>query len=201
MANRALGIISSILMIVGYFGPWIPHKTAALTVTGYELSEFAKFFPQVQGGTLPIFRALFLTPLLAAAVALSLLINGTSKRFWLRLISTALVILIALAAFPPYDYILASEYRLQLILFVGGLVAIPLAFMSHRLAWSIRRVLIALLALIGAAPALWQFALLRPLVVALYGTSIGLGWGVIICTLGSILLLFSNLFTRTRNPM
>ena len=36
------------LAIVGYLGPWVPHKTAALTVTGLELAEFAKFFPQVQ---------------------------------------------------------------------------------------------------------------------------------------------------------
>jgi len=182
-------------MIVGYFGPWIPHKTAALTVTGYELSEFAKFFPQVQGGTLPIFRALFLTPLLAATVAFSLLVNGTSKRFWLRLVSTVLVGLVVLVALPPYDYILASEYRLQLTLLVGGLAAILLAFLSPLLAWPLRGILIALLALVGAAPALWQFALLRPLVVALYGTSIGLGWGLIVCTLGSILLLLSALFT------
>jgi len=35
----------------------------------------------------------------------------------------------------------------------------------------------------------WQFALLRPLVVALYGAPLGLGWGLIACVAGFALLL------------
>ncbi|HEY68130.1 MAG TPA: hypothetical protein G4N97_07665, partial [Thermoflexia bacterium] len=69
----AIRLFGLVLVIAGYFGPWVGHKTAALTVTGPELSEFAKLFPQVQGGVVPVIRALFLTPLVAAAILLGLL--------------------------------------------------------------------------------------------------------------------------------
>ena len=39
---------------------------------------------------------------------------------------------------------------------------------------------------------MWQFALLHPLVVALYAVPIGLGWGLIGCAAGSVLLLLSG---------
>ena len=56
--------------------------------------------------------------------------------------------------------------------------------------------LIAILALIGAIPTLWQFALLHPLVVDLYteGGSgpLGLGWGLITCGIGCALVALSG---------
>ena len=62
---RFLGLV---LILVGYFGPWVPHRTAALAVTGLELAEFAKFFPQVQGGVVSITRELFYLPLVVAFI-------------------------------------------------------------------------------------------------------------------------------------
>ena len=54
-------------------------------------------------------------------------------------------------------------------------------------------ILVMVLALAGAIPALWQFALLRPLVVALYGQSLGLAWGLFACAAGFVLLTLSGL--------
>jgi hypothetical protein len=42
------------LALVGYWGPWLIHPSAALTLNGYELSEWATFLPQVRDGSLPL---------------------------------------------------------------------------------------------------------------------------------------------------
>jgi len=193
--GRPLGIclLGLALVLAGYFGPWVGHETAALTVTGFELAEFAKFFPQVQGGTVPVMRALFLTPPLAAAVLIGLLAHQPARRLIVCLAATALAALLALAALPPYEYLLDPLYRGQLALAVGGLLLVLLTPLARRLSRRARGGLVALLALTGALPALWQFALLRPLVVALYGGAIGLGWGVIVCTAGFAFLLSSGI--------
>jgi len=185
----AIRLFGLVLVIAGYFGPWVGHKTAALTVTGPELSEFAKLFPQVQGGVVPVIRALFLTPLVAAAILLGLLANqlinrqiskSTNRQISKstnqqiskstnRLPRTLLMLvaaLFALAALPPYQYLLAPEYRGHLVLAAGGLLLVLLT--------------------------LWQFVLLHPLVVALYDEPLGLGWGLVVCVVGFALVLISG---------
>jgi len=219
----AIRLFGLVLVIAGYFGPWVGHKTAALTVTGPELSEFAKLFPQVQGGVVPVIRALFLTPLVAAAILLGLLANqlinrqiskstnrqiGKSTNRQIskstnrqiskstnRLPRTLLMLvaaLFALAALPPYQYLLAPEYRGHLVLAAGGLLLVLLTPFAGRLPRRARSVLTALLALAGAVPALWQFVLLHPLVVALYDEPLGLGWGLVVCVVGFALVLISG---------
>ncbi len=177
-----LGLVLT-LIVAGYFGPWVDHKTAALTVTGFELAEFAKFFPQVQGGMVPVTRELFLAPLVAAAILLGLLAQPTNK---LTILAAALL---ALAAWPPYQFLLAPQYRGQLILAAIGLLLVLLTPLARRLPRRARGVLVALLALAGAVPALWQFVLLRPLVVTLYNEPFGLGWGLVVCAAGWALFL------------
>jgi len=177
---------------VGFLGPWIPHKTAALTVTGLELAEFAKFFPQVQGGVVPVIRCLFLTPVTAAAILLGLAVSAIAVRPVTRLTGAGLGLLLALVALPPYGFYLAAEYRGHLILAAAGALSVLLTLPSHRLprrAWGI---CVMVLALAGIAPALYQFALLRLLVVALYGAPLGLGWGLVACVVGFALLLLSG---------
>ena len=184
----AICLLGLVLAIVGYFGPWVPHKTAALTVTGFELVEFAKFFPQVQGGIVPVTRVLFLTPLVAAAILLGLLVNQLTNKLTRALVILAAALL-ALAALPPYQYLLDPGYRGQLILAATGLILVLLTPLARWLPRRAQGVLIALLALAGALPALWQFVLLRPLVAALYNVPLGLGWGLIACVAGFALLL------------
>ncbi|RLC86643.1 MAG: hypothetical protein DRI79_09720 [Chloroflexi bacterium] len=211
----AIRLFGLVLVIAGYFGPWVGHKTAALTVTGPELSEFAKLFPQVQGGVVPVIRALFLTPLVAAAILLGLLANqlinrqiskstnrqiGKSTNRQIskstnrlpRTFLTLVAALFALAALPPYQYLLAPEYRGHLVLAAGGLLLVLLTPFAGRLPRRARSVLTALLALAGAVPALWQFVLLHPLVVALYDEPLGLGWGLVVCVVGFALVLISG---------
>ncbi len=189
----SLHFIGSVLIVIGFFGPWLAHRTAALTVTGYELSEFAKFFPQVRGGVVPVRRALFVTPLLAAAVSLALVIHRSSKSSLLRLGVTALTTLLGLVALPPFQAMLEPQYRLQLILVLVGLLLTLLTPLTRQLSEQVRGVLLLLLALVGAVPVLWQAILLHPLVAELYGAPIWPGWGFIVCAIGFPLLLLAGL--------
>jgi hypothetical protein len=204
-ADFWLRLVGTVLVVVGYLGPWIPHKTAALTVTGLEVAEFAKFFPQVQGGVVSITRELFYCPFVAAFVLLGLLASRSTRRAVRLLVppGAATVLLVALLPFSvveaarhalttPASFALPPDYKGQLILVVAGVVLTLLTPLAHRLPRRTLGILIALLALAGSVPALWQFALLRPLVVALYNGPLGPGWGLIACVAGFALLLVSS---------
>jgi hypothetical protein len=199
---RVLGLV---LAIVGYFGPWVSHRTAALTVTGWELAEFAKFFPQVQGGTVSIARELFYLPLVTVSLVLAFLASRSPARP-ARWVVPPLLATLLVAALLPYSVVDAArqalatrgplvvdpQYTGQLVLVALGVALTLLVPLARRLPRRLQDVLIALLALAGAIPALWQFALLHPLVVALYAAPVGLGWGLIGCAAGSVLLLLSG---------
>lgn len=189
----SLHFLGSVLVAVGFFGPWVAHRTAALTMTGYELSEFAKFFPQVQQGTVPVRRALFLTPLLAAVISLALVIHRSNKGSLVRVGATAVTLLLGLAALPPIQAVLEPQYRVQLVLTVAGLLLTLTTPLTRQLSEQARGVLLLVLTLIGAAPALWQAVLIRPLVAQLYETTIWPGWGLIVCIIGFLMLLAAGM--------
>ncbi|MGD9029025.1 MAG: hypothetical protein PVG25_04365 [Anaerolineae bacterium] len=195
----SLQFVGSALIIVGFLGPWVAHKTAALTVTGYELSEFAKFFPQVQGGVVPVRRGLFVAPLLAASISLALVFQRSRTPSLLRVAAIALAILLGLLAFPPYQSFLEPVYRLQLILVAAGLSLVLLTPLARQLSERIRGWLFLILALSAAGAALWQAVLLWPLVVQLYGAPVWPGWGAFVCAIGLLLLLFVSLHDLLRS--
>jgi hypothetical protein len=182
-----------VLVIVGFFGPWVAHKTAALTVTGYELSEFAKFFPPVQGGVVPVTRALFVTPLLAALISLAMVVQRLSRLLLLRLVATALVVLLLLFILPPYQSFLEPAYRLQLILVAVGLLLVLLTPLTRELSERVRGGLFLLLALSASVSAFGQALMLRPLIVELHGAPVWPGWGCVVCAVGFLLLLSAGL--------
>lgn len=185
--------LASALILIGFFGPWVAHRTAALTVTGYELSEFAKFFPQVQGGVVPVKRALFITPLFAATISLALISHRSKGRPLFRFGGTALAALLDLAALPPYQSLLEPAYRPQLILVGIGLLLTLSTPLTGRLSEHVRSLLFLVIALVGAIPALWQYVLLRPLIGGLYEARVLPGWGIIVCTVGFLLLSLASL--------
>lgn len=186
----SLQFVAPILMVVGFFGPWIAHRTAALTVTGYELSEFAKFFPQIQGGAVPVRRGLFVMPLLAGTVSLALVVNRSRAALLWRLAATGLLTVVATSVVPPFQAISAPPYRLQLALVVAGVILTVASLLTPRLSERTRGAVLAVLALAGSGPALWQSVLLHPLASDLYGMTIRPGWGVLTCMAGAAMLLF-----------
>ncbi len=194
----SLQFVGSVLIVVGFFGPWVAHETAALTVTGYELSEFAKFFPEVRSGVVPVRRALFVSPLLAGLVSLALVINRSDRGLPLRLGITALTALLGLVVLPPLQAILEPQYRLQLIVVAGGILPALITPLARQVSERVQGALTLLVALAGAVPALWQVILLRPLVGALYASTIWPGWGFVVCMVGFVTLLVAGLRSVAR---
>lgn len=188
-----LRFAAAVLILIGFFAPWVAHRTAALTVTGYELSEFAKFFPQVQGGGVPVKRALFITPLLAAVISLALIVHRSGARPLVRFSMTALAALLILAVLPPYESIFDSAYRLQLVLVAVGILLTACTPLTRQLSERVRGMVFLLVTLTGAIPALWQVVVFRPLIAGLYGARVLPGWGLIVSITGFLLLSFTSL--------
>jgi hypothetical protein len=174
-----LGIV---LVVLGYFGPWIPHKTVALTVTGAELYWFSKPFG------FPL-RALFITPMIGAAVIWGLVAQRLPARKRSRFGLTFLGVGVVLASLPVYDSILSPEYRAQLILTIVGIILVFLTLFAFLLPLRVWGTAVTLLAFLGILPAVWQFAVFYPQVVVLYKEPLGIGWGFIVCVIGSVTLL------------
>lgn len=187
--------------VAGSIGPWIPHKTAALTVTGFELSEFVKFFPQVQGGLLPIRRELFLLPLVVAGVELGLVVHRFGQDFMVRLFGTLAGTVLALAVLPPYPLLRDWSYRGRLVLAIAGTVAVLLSAFAARLPGRLWGIFVAVPAFGSGAVALWQFALVHPLFVALYRAPVCIGWGTIVCAFGLLTVSLGGIFTIIETPM
>ena len=210
-ASRWLVWLGLVLGIVGYFGPWVDHATAALTVTGFEMAEFSKFFPQVQGGTLQLTRALFYLPLVTAAILLALAVGRSNVR-GARWVVSPIVSVLLVVALLPYSvvdgllqalaagvpFVLDPQHARQTVLVAIGVLLVLLAPLVRRIATRAWGVVVALLSLVGAVPALFQFARLRPLVVALYDRPLGLGWGLVACVAGFVLLLAAGILTAVR---
>ena len=139
-------LLSVMLVVVGYLGPWVPHKAAALTVTGLELAEFAKFFPQVQGGTVPVVRVLFYLPLVTVLILLALLAGRSTVRI-ARLGVPLCGVILLLVVLLPYSVVdsvrqaistrssvaFDPQYTGQLALVAVGVVFTLLAPLARRL--------------------------------------------------------------------
>ncbi|MCJ7737492.1 MAG: hypothetical protein MUQ10_09300 [Anaerolineae bacterium] len=195
LVASALGLL---LIIVGAFGAWVPHETSALTVTGIELIEYSKFFPQVQSGAIPIIRELFSFPVLTGAVTIAVLAHWNTQKIHWRVLLTGLALVMALTAVPPYQFLRDPEYRRQLILSLSGILLILLTPLVRAVPNRIRGAIVALLTLIGAALPTWQFYQLRPLVVELYDAPVAPGWGMVAFSAGSVLLFGSSLLFAIR---
>lgn len=192
-----LRLLAPCLALAGYFGPWIGHRTAALGVTGFELAEFSRLFPQVQGGAVTVNRVLFFLPLIAATVLAGLLTHPPSTRpLPHRLLRSLLLIPLAalnLIALPPYPSLSDPRFRGQLALVAGGCIAVFLTYLAQRLPRRAWGALVTLLALGSIVPALWQYALVRPLFTALYGGQAAIGWGLVACAAGFALFTLEGL--------
>ena len=52
-------LVGIILALVGYWGPWVDRKAAALVLSGLDMADFVKLLPGVRAGTERVVRELF----------------------------------------------------------------------------------------------------------------------------------------------
>ncbi len=178
-----------VLATVGYFGPWIAHQTAALTLSGVDMGEFVKFLPSVVDGSLQVMRQSFYLPPIAVVVSVALL-SGRDELGYprsLRAFMLLFAIPISLQLLPPAwspSTLLTSEFRLQTIALGICWLLLAASWLLGRLPSWLVGSLSAGLSLGALILSLWQFLVVRPTINELYRIPPGIGWGVFLCLAG-----------------
>jgi hypothetical protein len=183
---------------IGYYGPWIAHPTAALTLSGVDMGEFVKFLPEVLNGSLRVARHVFYLPPFAVVVGIALLVGSRRLRYsWpLRLSILVLAVPVSLQLLPPAwspDSLMTVEFRLQALalgacwLLLAG--SWPLGNLPLRLVGSLASVL----ALVAGSLSAWEFWSVKPAIDQMYRLSPSIGWGFFLCLAGLVIVTGAGL--------
>ncbi|MDW8069505.1 MAG: hypothetical protein RML46_11385 [Anaerolineae bacterium] len=192
-------LIGALLGLMGAVISWIPHRAAALRLNPLDLFVIVRLLPPVRDGVVRVAREVFLLPLLTPALVLALVPTFCAQpRGLLRYGSALFGAALSLTMLPPYPSVFTAwqdpQYRWQFFLTVGfgGLALLSLG--SGRLPARVRGGLIAVLALVGWALPFLSFLRVRPLFSALYGAPVGMGPGIFLSLLGTVLTVATGSF-------
>jgi hypothetical protein len=187
-------VLGLALAIVGYFGPWVDHKTAALVLTGQDMGEFVKFLPEVRSGVALMIREFFYLPPFAAALCLILLM--ANKQWAYPLVVRAVMLLavlgLAWAMLPPVwtpQLLVAAEFRKQTVAIAFCLLLLIIHPVLRYLSPRLTAVTMMVLAFLGAGLPLWQFFSIREVVNRAYGWPVQVGWGLWVTALGFLIVM------------
>ena len=186
-----------ICLLAGYLLPWIIAPTAPLTLNAYDLAEWTSLHPSQPHTTPALIVSLYLRVQL---LLIGLLIAINVRKRW---ITVAGIMIIAIAQFPPLEFILSEtsniNYQQQFYLSVGS-VLIGIGFSSFSVTrWrSLWNLAIALVGIITSTLGVTQTSEL--LVMSLQQHSIGWGFFVVAMSYASLGLLeaihIRGLFTK-----
>ena len=181
-ANPALWLMVGILLLLtGYFGPWIDHEVAGLVVTGLDLGEYVKFLPEVRSGAIPLWREGFYLPLVAASLICSLMAFRPQLHYRLaplRILLLVTAVVASLNLLPPAwtpARMLTPEFQQQLIALIVTLIAMAVSPLLALLPLRLAAAVCGLLAL-SCFVAVSQFFAILPAVEPLYHQPLGAGW-------------------------
>ena len=191
-------LVSLLLTLAGYFGPWIPHRVSGLVVTGLDLGEYVKFLPLVRDQQITLWRAGFYLPLVAVSLAASFaafqpVLQSRTWLIWsLRVLLLGMATVAALNLLPPawdQSTFTNPEFRQQMIALV-----LCLGVMATSPLWALLpRFLIAALIILLSVGALWfplrDFLQVLPSVRELYQQPLAPGWGLYVMVVGLLLLV------------
>ena len=146
--HALLLLILLLLGLLGYVSPWAVTRSAPMTLNAFDLAEWTSLHPAQRHTEPPLLAPLLLR---AQLVILTLIFALTASG---RSITALVVLLLALAQLPPFEYVydIANvNYRQQFVLalfsLIAGLVAILL---GHR---RFTRILLIVLPVIGIVTA------------------------------------------------
>lgn len=197
-------LLGWLLVVAGYWGPWVPAAAAGLRVLGLDLAEYVKFIDEVRSGQIALTREVFYLPLVALSVSLSLLAHRSELRLpgWARWTLNLLAAPAALAMLPPAwtpALLTTPEFVKQSAAIV---VCLALALLSYpllrRLPAAIAAAAVGLLAVAAVFPPLLAFARLAPALDAIYARSLSPGRGLWQMPLGFALLVAGTLLAIRR---
>jgi hypothetical protein len=208
-ARRRLAVVRLLLPLgwvlasIGFFGPWIAHQTAALTLSGVDMGEFVKFLPGVVDGSLQVMRQWFYLPPFAVAVSVALL--SSSRRLgypWtLRTVMLLLAIPVSLQLLPPAwapSSLLSGEFRLQAL-------ALGLCWLLFAGSWLLGRLpswlvgtLSAVLSLGAMVLPASQLVAAKPAIDQVYHVPPTVGWGFPVCLAGLAVMTAGSIMVMLR---
>ncbi len=181
--------LSALLTLVGYFGPWVPHRAAGLVITGLDLGELVKFLYPVQQGDIGIWREGFYLPLVAVSVALSLF--GWRREMGYPLVARlglfGVATVAALNLLPPAwtpGLLWSPEFRLQSGAMAACLGLALVAPLAALLPVGLAGVIGLALTLAALYFPLAQFQWILPALADLYNQPLGPGWGYWVMAVG-----------------
>ena len=183
-----LHLFGLLLLWTGYFGPWVGHRAAALSMNAYDLAEWVTFLPGVRAGTLPFGRLHFLAPLALAILLTALFalrLNG--MRRWILI---AFAFVTGLLLLPGYPFILFwrddPHVQSQLVLSAATWGSLLVMGLLARI-WRASIPLVSLAVAVGGfILTIWGMSQVRPVVAELYGALPSLGWGISAMVLGFV---------------
>lgn len=183
---RVLAPIGWALAAIGYFGPWIAHETAALTLSGVDMGEFVKFLPSVLDGSLQVVRQLFYLAPVAVAFGIATLACSRQLHYprILRILLLGLAIPVSLQLLPPAwspSTLMSAEFRLQAVAMAILLLLLAGSCIWGRLSLRWLAVLNLCVALSAAVLTAWQFKVAKPAIDGVYSTVTSPGWGFYVC--------------------
>jgi hypothetical protein len=177
-----------VLVLVGFFSPWIDHPAAGLALTGFEMGEWIKFAPQVRDGSAGLNRAGFYWPAAGAATALAMIASVAERKGVRRalLVGATLLALLPLPLIEEMrsiDGIRANWGRFALIAL--GLLAIAAVLLRGRRlpSWGRGAWLVAM-GVAGVVIVNGTFAGSEPIVEQLYNRLVDPGSGLLMVQIG-----------------
>lgn len=163
------------LAALGIWGAWVTAQPAGLRVLGIDLAEYVKFVWEVRSGQLTTTREVFLLPLAALSLSMSLLAHRRELGLpaWLGWTANLLAVPVALSMLPPAW----TPALLRTPEFVKQTAAIALCLTCALLAYPLLRrlplvasaVMSSLLAAASIVLPLISFVRLTPALAAIYG--------------------------------
>lgn len=173
-------------LLAGYLLPWIIAPTAPLTVNAYDLAEWTSLHP-LQPHTTPVLIVSLYLRLQLLLIGLLVALN--MRKRWVSIVG---ILIIAIAQFPPLEFILSEtsniNYQQQFFLSVSMLViGIGLSYFGTTRWLTICNLSIALVGMITSTIGVIQSSEL--LTMSLQEHSIGSGFFVLVVSYGSLALL------------
>jgi hypothetical protein len=194
-AGARLDLLSFTIVLVivaGYFGPWVAHPAAGLNLSADDLSEWVKFLPTYKAGHSGLIRELFCISIWLAPIGLGML-AGRSRSWLMKLALLGPALLLVFTPLPKYPELLtayqAPEFAPTFWITAGSLViTLGLSLLGRRAALT-DRLVAALWIIFGLAVALiapLHFIKVLSEIERLYHVSIG--WGLVATVLGGLSL-------------
>ncbi len=177
------------LAAVGFLGPWVSHRTAALTLAGVDMGELVKFLPGVLDASLRIVRQWFYLPPFAISVSIALLIGSHRLHYTklFRALGLLLAIPVSLQLLPPAwspSSLMTVEFRAQTMGLGTSWLLLAAWWLVRWLPAWLPSTASAILCIAALLLGSWQYLGAKAAIDEIYGSAPGVGWGLFICMAG-----------------